>query len=160
MTTFMLPQFIDTPRALDLLRKAVAEKGADYVYPHFNDYCVNVEYDEETQEYAPSCIIGHALQYAGISAQRVYELGYQDYSAGDLDVTHTYAEEEEADGMVGLVIFDNDDTINVWTMAQVLQDYGFPWGAALRAAERVAETGENWREVLEEYQVVRDSVAA
>lgn len=138
-----VPQFIDTPRALELLRKAVADKGEEYVYPHANSGCVNVEYDDDIEEYYPSCIVGHALYHAGIDPAVIAEAGADEASVEELSY-------------YGIAEF-SEDAENVMSMAQLLQDRGFLWGVALKAAERIAETGEDFLEVYEEYSQIRGS---
>lgn len=52
------------PSLRDLLARAVAEKGEDYVYPEEEKDGVGCHYFYEGR---PSCIIGHVLSYLGMT---------------------------------------------------------------------------------------------
>lgn len=102
-------------RTLELLRRAVAEKGADHVYPRAKRYgkCLYREPDG-----SPSCIVGHVLIWAGVDPAQLVE-GFSAWrQMKTLGVT---------DERVRLAL----------DAAQMNQDRGATWGAVLAAAERV-----------------------
>ena len=112
-------------KARELLARAVAEKGEDYVY----------EWQEGAYTYAcmyfhgdqPGCIIGHLLAYQGVKPE---DLGdYNTWDVGtlaeqDLDVG-TLAEQGLIDAPLPVV--------KALAKAQLAQDDGATWGEALKA---------------------------
>lgn len=117
---------IDGKRAVQLLEKAVASRGADYIYKPINDSgfggCVYVTEDEKGN-LTPSCLIGFALAEAGVSlaALEVHNTSVVNtitrYLADSYDVEIT------------------DEAINIFRTAQALQDDGEPWGKALEVGK-------------------------
>lgn len=113
---------IDAQRALDLLEKAVAERGEEYVYqpvwfPGRSELsCVYVDQDEQ-----PSCIVGMALTLHGIPAETLARVN--DFAADCLPTEWVTTE-----------------AAYILRHAQRLQDRGLAWGAAVRNAR----SGERW----------------
>lgn len=113
------PVVLTYDEAVDLLNRAVAEKGPDYVYPRSlsDGLCVYFEGS------APSCIVGHLLAYKGIDAEQV-----------------AVQNENGFDTLIG------DDVIGVdrkteclLNVAQASQDSQMPWGDAVALAMWSAE---------------------
>lgn len=105
----------DYDQTIELLQRAVIEKGDGYIYPKRDVEGPTCVYKEDA---TPSCIVGHVLSYIGL-----------------LD--------EAIDGMgpVGLQPWRRQFTDNaLWALgrAQSLQDKGETWGEALIAAKEVA----------------------
>lgn len=113
---------IDKDRALQLLREVVQGRE-DFVYeapPDGSDRprCVYADGD------CPSCVVGHAMSWAGATPEQVRQM------------------DEAKDGGIDLLKVPwldlNDEARAVFFAAQQLQDNGKTWGAALAAAEAVA----------------------
>jgi hypothetical protein len=120
---------IDKARALQLLEEAVAERGADYVYPHQHcDYAVRDSAIDVAP--APACIVGVALAKAGVSIAVLETLD------GSVSCAASMLRQ------MGTVHLD-DEAVDAWQAAQVVQDGPFgvtgrgTWGDALAAAKGV-----------------------
>lgn len=125
---------IDLTEALELLRRARDEKGADYIDPR-------VESGEECQ-YAtsrgrPLCIVGHAFHYARVNlrpiwnAPRVSEL-FEDtvrYKKRAPDDVLPYRKTPKKLGITR-------EALEALQIAQRRQDDGKSWGRAVEDAER------------------------
>jgi uncharacterized protein with LGFP repeats len=118
--------------AVLFLEKAVADRGADYVYPHQllspstgqqngdEEETGCVYFDHETNQ--PSCIIGHVFSYMGIAALDVR--GYEGQTVQVL-----------AGSESRLGLFDADETtVGLLARAQSFQDTRHSWGESLRYA--------------------------
>lgn len=113
------------------LRRAVAEKGADYVYVDPNGKvagspyalgadCVN--YDAKGQ---PSCVVGHVLQYwtdEGLIQKQGEAFPYCANS-------NAYEAFREIRDNCGVIV--DDGGAELATRVQILQDKGETWGLAL-----------------------------
>lgn len=116
---------IDAAYAMELLDKAVNEKGWEHVDQNAGGKgCRNVEWNEEGTERRPSCIVGHALYYAGVTLEALASCdgAVQSTVAGlgqhmDIEVTTN-----------AMVIFHT---------AQYAQDSGESWGRAITKARGV-----------------------
>jgi hypothetical protein len=111
-------------RAVELLERAVQEKGADYAMPKNEDgggVVGCVYFDEKTKK--PSCLVGHALAYDGFT----YE---------DLGVNN-----RRAISCVGPELYDRlaDRTRRLLVHVQDDQDNGATWGSALEFAKEVTK---------------------
>jgi hypothetical protein len=118
--------------ALDALRKAVAEKGHEYVYSEEHDSCYYAAV--VNGEPQPACMVGHALVYLGVPADHLVESGWNYMSVVGSVGTGALND-------LGYV-FDRD-AIGVLNVAQRVQDLlddekDTSWGAALAEAERFA----------------------
>lgn len=116
---------IDKAKAIELLERAVAEKGADYVDPQAKNVCAYVNDDGVT----PSCIIGHAYFYAGATIAQLDEMDRQGSIEGIV---------EHAGGEGVLPVETTPEAIAAFMAAQDRQDAGNTWGCALQAAKAVA----------------------
>lgn len=128
----MLPDLSGlTPRdVIELLERAVAEKGEDYVYRPdrtSTDPCFYADYDdydevEERVPTGPGCIVGHVLSYLGATPE--------DLAALDLGKPGAWAVCENLSA--------NADVIGILTAAQDTQDglWANTWGLALESARR------------------------
>jgi hypothetical protein len=107
--------------ALDLLNRAIAEKGADYVYQRTadDDSCAYFKNGE------PSCIVGHVLAYKGVTQE-------------DLP------ENKNTAIVIALRIAQDDRTERLLDSAQSYQDTGTPWGDAVKSA--LEDTQDNYEE--------------
>jgi hypothetical protein len=120
---------IDALRAVELLEKAVAERGEEWVYQRVHDplydFCGDgvCLYVNEGQ---PSCLVGMALVLHGVPVQRLEEINR--VGAGAL---HDHFAEVVA-----------ASAAEVFREAQTAQDSGATWGDALSAARsRAADFG-------------------
>jgi hypothetical protein len=104
--------------AVELLDRAVAEKGEDYIYPRSagEAECLYVEDGQ------PSCIVGHVLFWKGLTLERIESIeGMSAFALNDYDWLDL---DEKAEALL-------------WK-TQSRQDSGVPWGRAV--AEAKAET--------------------
>ncbi|WP_025157226.1 hypothetical protein [Leifsonia aquatica] len=122
---------IDRDRAIELMERAVAEKGADYVYDLSDEYgtgiaCFYVRGGK------PSCIVGHALHYAGVDIETLVELdspaGYSSTSIESII---------ENDRVPGLS-FTAEARAALRT-AQSAQDLRETWGHSLDLAKEASQ---------------------
>lgn len=109
---------IDEQRALDLLAKAVTERGEDYVYERVNRDALHAGqclYGEHGQ---PSCMVGMALYLHGLPGRAL------DHLAGAAaDLYHD-------------LDFLTPEASQVFERAQQHQDNGKSWGEAYEVAAR------------------------
>lgn len=126
------------------MHEAVAERGADYVYPqelkfskpkdeHAENYCLYFDIDEPTK---PLCIIGAALARLGVTVEDIYNSnkahpGTQDVSAFQV-LLHLNA---------------NYDLAQAAADAQWHQDRGRTWGEALARFDSAMELSKIYKEV-------------
>lgn len=123
---------IDAATAIELLRQAVAERGADYVYsnkghvtpnPAPTGACYYVHSDGEGNR-TIGCLVGLALHKAGVS------------------IDDMYGNEEDSNGLISVLGHYNkvrvtNDAREIFSRAQKVQDWKDTWGVALFAAEEV-----------------------
>lgn len=138
---------IDEQQALDLMQRAVNVKGADYVYETFGDSadhaCVYVDTTVRRDEApAPSCLVGHALVYAGVDPVLLWEADteqatFEDEEYGD---THTVGDTGINSSEFRTYLKQHgvnltERAVTVFAVAQTNQDMGISWGEALSKAE-------------------------
>lgn len=129
---------LDPETVLDLLDKAVADRGADYVYQHIptrsarglvRPECLYV--DNSTGEQRASCIVGDVLHRAGIG----------------LDMLAEY-EGSQPERLLSRMVLGNHITVRPehreqlsmgLGTAQLAQDHGLPWGECVELARPVIE---------------------
>lgn len=127
-------------KALELLERAVDEKGVDYVYdpPRFPETTVAgvlttmsqpecAYFDPDGQ---PSCIVGYVLSYLGIDADTVNRAGANIGFNPEGLFDHLRAHGDIDYGL------DHDANV-LLRLAQTEQDGGQPWGAAVLNARTV-----------------------
>lgn len=118
-------KFLDYDMAVNLMEKAIGERGEDYIYepirqrelPGGDAEVVACLYFAEGE---PSCLVGHVLSY----------MGYDSAPEGNV------ASPTLADGM-GIDI--DVDTADLLDTVQQGQDKGMPWGRALTEALAIVE---------------------
>lgn len=118
----MKPIHVTFEGAVLAMKKAVADKGEDYVYPRQPDlYCGNmcVYYNQDA---SPSCLVGHVLA----------EAGGRPFSYTDV-TNKTAVVNLVASGVVSV---DRVETIDLLQEAQCLQDSSVAWGPAVAKATR------------------------
>jgi hypothetical protein len=130
---------IDATRAIELLRKVVAEKGEDFVYESPNcDSCV---YTDEKGN--PSCGVGYALYFAGVPLESIAALDHR-YTTEEQDedgeyFTQNYVTPESAHQLP--VELENAEVTpfaaEVFVAFQSLQDGGKTYATSLARAESV-----------------------
>lgn len=118
--------------AVNLLERAVAEHGADFIYPDSerepwqedrDDVCSY--YVEDNGGYRPSCIIGMVIDYLGLREQFL-------------------AERENWEGTPGVRVLESlgvtfdAQTRHLLDEAQTQQDRGETWGDAVELATSIA----------------------
>ena len=110
--------------ALELLERAVQEKGPDYVYPKSDTQDEDGDGDYvclyRNADGSPSCIVGHVFNYLGV-LPKVGEGRSARQAVMDL----------------GLVTGKWNPTSEILQTAQRDQDAGATWGEALAAAREV-----------------------
>lgn len=128
-----------------LLKKAVAKKGEDYVYPkgrfgNFGPSCVYAYWTEEN-EVAPSCLVGHAL--IDFMPELTYDIVFSEnkateglYAQGSI---RGIASQMQADGVLKIT----PEALAYLARAQHRQDESYTWGASLEAAERMLTEDDN-----------------
>lgn len=131
----MTKTVVDAAKAIELLERAVKEKGAKYVDPNANT--VGCQYADEKGQ--PLCIVGHVMSYLDVDLRPVVTGGdFEDiervWGWGVSAVELGYALGAAPHPGVSLT----DDA--VWTLgrAQTIQDDGNTWGEALEAAKGAA----------------------
>jgi len=135
---------VDKAKAIELLEKVVADKGADYKDPNSVDDFASCEYvNEDTHQ--PLCIIGHVLvNELGIPAGILTTAG----EIGELIQLPVSREDGEWTGEPGVIEYEDlggksryeeveftPEAVVVFTEAQWVQDNGDTWGQALDAAK-------------------------
>lgn len=139
---------LDVPEVLALLKRAVDEKGTDYVYPRKMSTGGTCDYSRDG---VPSCIVGHVINYADPDAfQQVVEIEQANQSswpATDFDVTFDEPAPDESDElgsrdseyMEEIKFRLTHEAAQVAAVAQSLQDGGETWGYAYDEAVREAK---------------------
>lgn len=120
---------ITKANVIDLLEKAIAAKGADYVDPACEyDNCSYLAVSAGNDK--PGCIVGHVLHYAGADADLLHR--WDANVSGLTSEQIVAADEFELEGvMLDLPAF------TALMTAQNHQDKSETWGRALEAAKRV-----------------------
>ncbi|WP_037355444.1 hypothetical protein [Amycolatopsis orientalis] len=114
-------------KALELLERAVKEKGADYLYPR--TYTAGLPVCAYERNGKPSCLVGTALSYTGVTVEQLREMD----AAGYASFARLYMDDR-------LPVELTDDAVDVFQAAQTAQDIGDIWGTALeKAREEAAE---------------------
>lgn len=121
---------ITASTAIALLERAMVIRG----YDHVQARCVNVSesWDEtsETCTYNPECIVGLALWEHGVTGEEFAKNYHAQASVRPLSF------DLASQGVVEI----DDDALNIFELAQSIQDSGMPWGQVLfvvRVAIRV-----------------------
>lgn len=114
---------VDVDEALELLQRAVDEKGENFVYQRSPKAggCLYVHDD------VPGCIVGHVLHYLGVPLDAMSTV--EGKWINQADVTWL---------LIGCGISLTYKALRILIEAQFIQDGGRPWGDALAAARRVA----------------------
>ena len=106
---------------IELLERAVAEKGMDYVYdPGLNNWGVRDICRYVNSDRTPGCIVGQVLSYVGLLGRFTHET--ENMASAQPVIQNNFA----------------PDAINALVRAQKRQDRGEPWGLAFDAAKGVA----------------------
>jgi len=133
---------------LDLLERAVNEKGADYIDPNASDGLGSCAYAD--MEGNPLCIVGHVLSYAGMELTPGVLVDPQEagmYYDEDYDKERLANYAFGTGRGVGMLYANDDDVIlpatdwdviDILAVAQKVQDNGKSWGAALAEAKKKA----------------------
>lgn len=111
------PIRISYDSAVTLLKRAVLEKGADYVYRDPNDKDARPECSYFEPDGSPSCIVGHVIHYKGVELDDVAPLN-----------TGLAVDVLVSDG----IIAGDEYSMDLLTDVQGFQDHGMPWGEAVR----------------------------
>jgi len=117
---------IDAARALELLRQAVALKGADYVYKpsDLETTDLNCVYVRDGR---PACLVATALHVAGVPISVLSDMDAAFHVIGDTSF-------DVVCSTPGLPSFITP-AVEVLRAAQQLQDSGMPWGHVVDVAE-------------------------
>ncbi|MGV9364505.1 hypothetical protein [Amycolatopsis sp. NPDC003731] len=120
---------ITKTKAVELIERAVAEKGADYVDPN-STYGRCTYANSRVKPTACGCIVGHALFYEGATVAQLHQLDKQPKSSilALLDW----------DQLDALPVEIDKDAARVFMAAQRVQDTGHTWGLALERAREAA----------------------
>jgi len=128
--------YLNIEKAQELIDSAVAEHGADYVYPNSGPggQCTYVDefragHSDPDAEVVLSkgCIVGHAFINAGFDMQKLYESGVNDDGSNAL---LQYLEE------VGFISGYDEDARVFLAATQRSQDYGKTWGESVEKAKQ------------------------
>lgn len=117
---------IDVDGALALLDRALADHGEDHIY---SDGPSNIRCTY-AYEGRPSCIVGHAMHFAGVAVAQLEALDGRDGGSG---VDWLYKNGE-------LPLAVTRGAARVLQVAQEAQDGGYAWGLAVERARVVAES--------------------
>jgi hypothetical protein len=113
-----MPEYLTYSRAVELLREVVAEKGADYVCPKFDDG------EDEVCRYVvddrPSCLVAWVFVAAGRTVDELREIE----GHGPTSVHSRPQFLDWADG----------DARRLLVRAQNRQDESYPWGEVVTYA--------------------------
>jgi hypothetical protein len=112
----------NTAEVVELLNRAVAEKGADYEYPRAGGECFYFEPDG-----TPSCLIGNVLAQKGVKLEDFVVI--EDGQPWDLNSGESVFS-LDAYGFIKTT----GETQDILTRAQRMQDDGYSWGEALDLA--------------------------
>lgn len=119
-TNIELPIKLGYDEAIELLDRAVKEKGADYIYEHRAD-----EASEDACLYfydgKPSCIVGHVLAYKGLTGEQAELLDFEGTGIFYL----------QGNGYLDV----DERTLKTLARAQQDQDHGNSWGVAVQHAK-------------------------
>jgi hypothetical protein len=128
--------YLTYENALEVLQKAVADRGAEFVYTKrsaliddgkggytVNYSCLYWHSDEE----APGCLVGLALHKLGVSGEALARFG--------AFAINRLAEDRPSLG--GVV--PSPDALHLLSTVQAYQDRGAPWGEALIRAVQLVE---------------------
>ena len=124
-----MSKIINANEALELLREALKVRGENYVDPNSKGGCgcVNVTKDKETGDLRPSCIVGHALNIAGVPLEFLYT------NSGS--ATSVVGSWRVSDGAKDIEI--TKGAVIVFRAAQFVPDGGGTWGDALKNADAI-----------------------
>jgi hypothetical protein len=126
-----MTQVIDRETAIQLLERVVAERGADFTYePMYvqgggSAACLYV------RDGAPSCGIGLALSYLGLTPEQLSELDAINNTGGETDIHQLGVQRKLADFGIRL----EEDALYVLSGFQQKQDRSAEYGVALQAAK-------------------------
>lgn len=124
---------LDYALAVSLLRQAVEDRGADYVYTgpddersSGDDIPCRYAHHGPDGELTPGCIVGYVLHAAGAPLRELHQYEGQHAAAllGGL----------RAARLIEITDRDLERVNDLLGRAQRHQDRGVPWGAALRLA--------------------------
>lgn len=123
-------------RAVELLERAVAERGVDYVYPEDEKAQYDPHREQQCSYYVgnnggfrPSCIIGMVIDYLGLREQFLANRGLYEGNPG-------------TNVLSALGVAFDKTTLSLLGEAQTQQDNGATWGDAVERATAVVE--EEW----------------
>jgi hypothetical protein len=141
---------IDGQRAVDLMRQAVKSKGEDYLYPQVSvgmggPSCLYTTPSGDPSKSQPSCIVGHALAYAGTPIEVLHAIDF-----GGVVIDDEFGEYESEGPLDSTPIYDDDvlawlsrngievtrEAVDAFRIAQNDQDNGVAWGEAVERAQR------------------------
>lgn len=124
------PRVLDYHETVELLNRAVAEKGDDYIDPTSHDFIGCAYFNNDG---SPSCIVGHVLAYAGITAADMG--GFNGYAASFV-IRHLQPRLTFTPGAAAVL-----------EAAQRLQDHGTTWR---QTADRAANDPDGVLDDIEE----------
>lgn len=116
-----MAKVIDREEAVALLHRALELKGENYVY----NEGFSCQYERNG---GPSCIVGYALHFAGVSTDALSDLDAHDDTQIDM-----LAVEGTLEDVTGVKL--TPDALKVFTRAQEEQDRKVPWGKAVAKAQ-------------------------
>lgn len=123
-------------RTLELLDKAVEERGQDWEYPGQGSECVYFVDEDVQQDFpgsevgAPACIVGFVLNELGITLDDVAEANQ---GAGVKTLIDSFLPE---------ILTVEPEAVELLIEAQTAQDTGTAWGTAVEQAHRLFEDDE------------------
>ena len=116
---------VDLTETIQLLLRAVAEKGPDFIYQRRLEGCQNFDEDR-----SPSCIVGHVYHYLGVE----YLADALNHSGHPTVKIHLENDHK--------IKFD-DKSNYLLISVQKYQDAGWPWGRAVgRSLARMIDSSD------------------
>ncbi|MFD3361605.1 hypothetical protein ACFWW5_00695 [Streptomyces albidoflavus] len=112
-------------QVLDVMREVVAEAGEEFMYepPGEIGTCLYVHRTPGDAADVPGCLVGQVLHRLGVPLDELAE----HEAERALTMVPEFIDAGKHKGLLALAL----------NRAQARQDLGYPWGAALRAAEDV-----------------------
>lgn len=122
---------LDYKTALKFLQDAIEERGEDFVYLPEGDACLYVHDNRDGTGSIPGCIVGLALNKAGIDLELLRRFDIDGGTTANQVLSNLETSEE-------LTVLDAS-TYTLYNIVQRRQDSGHTWGESLKYAKAIVE---------------------